>query len=169
MGDAAMEAPTRGSGAHAVNPIGRFRDDRGRTYAFDRHEPKRSARRRAIHPGRIRAAYALQLREALGRLLVALLYVATAGLLILVIFGGLPAWPSSAAMAGLFVVPIGATLLLSHPITARVQRRAGRALGLCPACGYSIAEIERQEDACRVCPECGGAWKLDEDTSPPPR
>lgn len=37
--------------------------------------------------------------------------------------------------------------------------------GYCPACGYSIAELESEADGCRVCPECGSAWKLDADTS----
>ncbi len=29
---------------------------------------------------------------------------------------------------------------------------------LCAACGFSIAEIEREDDGCVRCPECGGAW-----------
>ncbi len=30
---------------------------------------------------------------------------------------------------------------------------------LCPACGYSLRLVPVEPDACRVCPECGGAWK----------
>lgn len=43
-----------------------------------------------------------------------------------------------------------------------IQRRIGRASALCAACGYSIAEIEPEEDGCRVCPECGSAWRMDD-------
>lgn len=30
----------------------------------------------------------------------------------------------------------------------------------CPACGYSLQELEPSADGCLVCPECGGAWRL---------
>lgn len=42
----------------------------------------------------------------------------------------------------------------------RDSTRLGRARGRCLACGYAIAGIEPEEDGCRVCPECGSAWKL---------
>ena len=30
---------------------------------------------------------------------------------------------------------------------------------VCPGCGYSLRGLEAEADGCRVCPECGGAWK----------
>jgi hypothetical protein len=29
----------------------------------------------------------------------------------------------------------------------------------CGACDYSLAAVEPQADRCRVCPECGAAWR----------
>jgi hypothetical protein len=49
---------------------------------------------------------------------------------------------------------------LSIPKNRR-QRRELLDAGRCPGCGSSIAELEPQADGCRVCPECGSAWKLD--------
>ncbi|MEO1278047.1 MAG: hypothetical protein AAFV77_03730 [Planctomycetota bacterium] len=47
-----------------------------------------------------------------------------------------------------------------HARALRYQRAASFALGLCPGCGYSIAELQPEADGCRVCPECGAAWRL---------
>lgn len=35
--------------------------------------------------------------------------------------------------------------------------------GRCPACAYSIRTINRADDGCVVCPECGAAWTLPSD------
>lgn len=32
---------------------------------------------------------------------------------------------------------------------------------LCPACGYSLRFAPTADDGCRVCSECGAAWRLD--------
>ncbi len=37
--------------------------------------------------------------------------------------------------------------------------------GRCGACGYSLAEFAPEEDSCRVCPECGAAWKQERTTT----
>lgn len=39
-------------------------------------------------------------------------------------------------------------------------KRAVLSIGHCPSCAYRIFDIEAEPDGCRVCPECGGAWKL---------
>ena len=31
--------------------------------------------------------------------------------------------------------------------------------GLCPSCGYALVGLAMADDGCRVCPECGAAWK----------
>ncbi len=58
---------------------------------------------------------------------------------------------------GLIVVP---AVVYGWIVHRRPEPTAWLGLGLCPACGYSIAEIEPEEDGCRVCPECGSAWRL---------
>jgi hypothetical protein len=30
----------------------------------------------------------------------------------------------------------------------------------CPSCAYDLSAISPESDGCRVCPECGAAWKL---------
>ncbi|HEX8876644.1 MAG TPA: hypothetical protein VF777_07840 [Phycisphaerales bacterium] len=32
----------------------------------------------------------------------------------------------------------------------------------CPACSYPLEGVPVESDRCRVCPECGAAWKIDE-------
>jgi hypothetical protein len=33
------------------------------------------------------------------------------------------------------------------------------AMGRCASCGYRLGEVAVEGDGCRVCPECGGAWR----------
>ena len=33
--------------------------------------------------------------------------------------------------------------------------------GCCPSCAYRVSDCEPEPDGCTVCPECGGAWRLD--------
>lgn len=30
----------------------------------------------------------------------------------------------------------------------------------CPSCDFSLMEITPEADGCKVCPECGGAWRI---------
>ncbi len=32
----------------------------------------------------------------------------------------------------------------------------------CASCGYDLSGLKAEEDGCTVCPECGAAWRLDE-------
>lgn len=44
----------------------------------------------------------------------------------------------------------------------RERRRRCEALaacGRCGGCGYDLAEVDEEPDGCRVCPECGTAWR----------
>jgi hypothetical protein len=53
-------------------------------------------------------------------------------------------------------------VVVSRLFRRRLNRMArGQALAQeeCPACGYGLKGIPRQEDQCRVCPECGAAWR----------
>jgi hypothetical protein len=37
--------------------------------------------------------------------------------------------------------------------------------GLCAACGYDLIGQEPEEDGCRVCPECGAAWRIEDEAA----
>lgn len=71
------------------------------------------------------------------------------------------------------VVKIAAVVLLAEAMRSiawpRAWPRFTRALragwleqGRCPACGTAITIVEPEDDGCRVCPQCGSAWKMDE-------
>jgi hypothetical protein len=57
-----------------------------------------------------------------------------------------------------------------HLAGARQRRAAAEAIageGLCPGCLYKLSDLPEEADGCRVCPECGGAWRVPE-TGPGP-
>ncbi len=84
----------------------------------------------------------------------------------------LPGRPSQVLMLVLpIVIIVAVTLVLTpwlRPMGWRLHRRGLLGLGLCPGCGYQVAKLATEPDGCRVCPECGAAWKLDAPASPPP-
>lgn len=45
-----------------------------------------------------------------------------------------------------------------------VRHFGGRLLlaGLCACCDYDLKAVRPEPDGCRICPECGAAWKLPE-------
>jgi predicted Zn-ribbon and HTH transcriptional regulator len=53
--------------------------------------------------------------------------------------------------------------LTSLAVLAGEAREAVRAgwieAGRCPTCGYDLQDVRIDSDGCRVCPECGGAWR----------
>ncbi len=55
-------------------------------------------------------------------------------------------------------------LVAAMVVAAWSQRRFGPAArlgrGLCGGCGYDLHALVEQEDGCRICPECGAAWRL---------
>ncbi len=72
-------------------------------------------------------------------------------------------WPFAVLLA--VAIAIAATAAARRWIRlpeAGPDRSFWLALSLCPSCGYAIAKLEPQTDNCRVCPECGSAWKLDD-------
>lgn len=62
----------------------------------------------------------------------------------------------------LIVFPISMVIFWRY--ASRIQSvwiaRAFVRIGRCGGCGYCLAEVPRQSDGCRVCPECGVAWKI---------
>ncbi|MCA9311312.1 MAG: hypothetical protein KDA21_08915 [Phycisphaerales bacterium] len=65
-----------------------------------------------------------------------------------------------------FIVMLMLLGLLGPLTSARSARRLWQhfrrdcaAAGWCPACGYELRSAGVEADGCRVCPECGGAWR----------
>ncbi len=48
----------------------------------------------------------------------------------------------------------------------RWESRGLIAIGCCPSCGYDLLKLPVEDDGCRVCPECGAAWRLPSDDRP---
>ncbi|MEQ8843626.1 MAG: hypothetical protein RIB58_02135 [Phycisphaerales bacterium] len=144
-------------------------DDRGVLVPSGWLMSKRKARLSGIDPSTSKAALRRVNRES-GR------YGARAGLIM-----GLPVvFLVGASEFMPWPIVIGAAVVLAEltnliqwpnawPLFTTALRDGWLARGRCPACGAVIAELEPQEDNCRVCPECGSAWKMDTDTLPPPR
>jgi len=61
-----------------------------------------------------------------------------------------------------FGLPMGLVVKFSGWRTPQRAKRAVLAIGHCPSCAYRIFDIEAEPDGCTVCPECGGAWKIQE-------
>ncbi|MEQ8843628.1 MAG: hypothetical protein RIB58_02145 [Phycisphaerales bacterium] len=122
-------------------------DDRGKAYAFD-VSTVQSWRDRAVRRS--------------GVPLVLAFIAAALGFSVLIgLHGRVPHW----LRYTLVLAAMGPWFYLSAAWTKhkaiRESDRLARARGLCPACGYSIAELEPEADECRVCPECGSAWRLE--------
>ncbi|MEX2219224.1 MAG: hypothetical protein WD749_10755 [Phycisphaerales bacterium] len=56
------------------------------------------------------------------------------------------------------LVPIQHVVMLGfrRNVVERALRRE-----TCPGCGYGLAALPLEADCCRVCPECGAAWRLE--------
>ena len=53
-------------------------------------------------------------------------------------------------------------------VDANLLARAIGAEGLCAACHYGLEAIPVEDDGCVVCPECGAAWRREEEPPPLP-
>lgn len=64
---------------------------------------------------------------------------------------------------GSFLAGVGVllwlTIWLARGTSVRRRARILRSAGLCASCGYDLDDVPAQEDACRICPECGSAWR----------
>lgn len=74
----------------------------------------------------------------------------------------------SVALAMIIALPLlwafaGIAALVLTTLDVRADQLWGGARqqrGCCPACGQSLDGLLAEEDGCRVCPECGGAWRV---------
>jgi hypothetical protein len=49
---------------------------------------------------------------------------------------------------------------IALPRERRERAKVFTMQGRCGACGYGLMHLTSDPDGCRVCPECGGAWRL---------
>ncbi len=70
-----------------------------------------------------------------------------------------PEW----VIGSIFFAIVGTCSLLAMPMLRRMLTTRETHLAtdppVCAVCGYDMKGIPLTEDGCRVCPECGGAWK----------
>lgn len=118
------------------------------------------------HPQRLQRALDATRPWAARRTLISVAALALVTLLAVVVIPALmlldrvPFWAVlfAAAPAG-FVTPI-ASLILERLLHSESYRAAYLCIGLCPSCGYDIGTAPDEDDGCRACPECGGAWRV---------
>ena len=63
------------------------------------------------------------------------------------------------------LVVIGLLVAYARMTGGFADRRAAKlclSRRLCPSCGYTLDGLTPEADGCRVCPECGAAWKVAE-------
>ena len=68
---------------------------------------------------------------------------------------------------------LGGLILASALFRPRTMKRERRKLireldmykaqfqGVCLICEYNLAGLQPESDGCTICPECGGAWRID--------
>lgn len=66
---------------------------------------------------------------------------------------------SSAIGAGLVIGVVGLWWYVSGGRTREAAVAKCLMWGICPACGYPLSGSSAQGDGCRVCAECGAAWR----------
>lgn len=88
-----------------------------------------------------------------------------------VLYGGsvalLPFVPGGLWIVLALISPVGLLLVFGVvPLLYRFASRAVPPAGIrlayhrCGSCNYDLAGLEPEPDGCRVCPECGAAWRL---------
>jgi len=74
-------------------------------------------------------------------------------------------WADELVKAGVvFGVPLLVFSAIAYwAIRRKAELRASAAveLGFCGGCGYRLNGLAQEQDGCSVCPECGAAWKIE--------
>lgn len=150
-------------------------DDRGRRVPLVAHEVLLASTERSR---RLRDASNLprgkptstEVRRGVVVAIVALplMALATLGPLYAIIRLRPPTWAMIPLLLGVCVVPAAITFVFARWIGARRIASIYRRAGMCASCGYDLLATESESDGCRVCPECGAAWRLSDATSASP-
>lgn len=74
----------------------------------------------------------------------------------------LPLWAMMLAAVPLGMIPAIVTVFVIRRAGAERIARVHVRAELCGSCGYELRGIAPEADGCTVCPECGGAWRVDE-------
>lgn len=67
---------------------------------------------------------------------------------------GWPYLPSLVLLLPIGIAVLGTYFGMPQRVSAERRKR-----GLCGHCGYDLGSTEPGEDGCRVCSECGAAWR----------
>lgn len=140
----------------------RYLDDRNATAPSGWLTSRRRARRAGVDDSTAKAALRgmNQVAGAHG-MRMGLFFALAFPVLFLMPFG--LSWPWTLLVAAVLGAVVG---LAMRPFVLPRQIEALHAgwlaRGRCPACGTVIAQVEPEEDGCRVCPACESAWRLEE-------
>lgn len=143
----------------------RYLDDRNAAAPSGWLTSRRRARRAGVDGATARAALRGMNRVAGAHgVRMGLFFALAFPVLFLMPFG--LSWPWTLLVAAVLGAAVGlATRPFVRPRQLEALRAGWLARGRCPACGTAIAQVEPEEDGCRVCPECGCAWRIDEGTA----
>lgn len=121
----------------------------------------------AAWPGspRVRRAGVLALLIALPGLVVPLLTPVIVGAAATLGVGRIALAVLVGALAGV-AGPLAMVLVARRLLASEIARFMVGA-GACASCDYPLAGVPEAVDGCTVCPECGSAWRRDEQGSSP--
>ncbi len=71
-----------------------------------------------------------------------------------------PLWIFFRVTAAAGAVPALLTMSLLRRIGSKSLANRYRRATACASCGYDMETLPAELDGCRVCPECGAAWRL---------
>jgi hypothetical protein len=89
----------------------------------------------------------------------AIIVMATAPALMTSVFH-LPAWAIFGGSVLTGLMPMTIVLLITRNAGGRRIARQYVRAGYCGSCGYDIVGVDAGDDGCRICPECGAAWRV---------
>jgi hypothetical protein len=78
---------------------------------------------------------------------------------------GVPRWVVVAVGIPVGALPAIAVVVVGRRLFAEHIAEACTAARICPSCGYDLKSAPVEADGCRICAECGGAWR--EKSAPP--
>ncbi|MHC4108999.1 MAG: FmdB family zinc ribbon protein [Planctomycetota bacterium] len=171
-GEVGRDAARAGT-AFTLRRAGRIRDARGRRLSFlDPYDPRLAGREDVIPPSALRAVrrdlgFGYPAWQRRGYVACVAAFLACVAFLVvwkIVRQTGMDAvervlWPFNLA-----VFAFAALMFWRGARTARSKRVRAVMLShlRCPHCGYDLRDLPADpDDQATVCPECGGAWRLD--------